>query len=418
LASTIPALAVAGLDRDALPTMNPPPLDRFLRLLREALAEGTLLKLTLGAPTGSDPSLRKVLVRPVTLKSGPCLAFVFRHTTQDITKNLLPDEALGRIEALLGTELKTGHLFTPAADAMLDLRDALRPRLCLRQPSQATSTPADHDRARARLIEPDTGWLHTLGVTTTEGRVCGGMEAKFRQLNKFVELLSHLLADTKLAAVQPLRLVDMGCGKGYLTFAAWDWLRRHGWPAAEVLGIEARAELVAACRRAAAEHAPAGLSFESGTIASQALAGAEVLVALHACDTATDDALAKGVEAGAALIVVSPCCHQELRPQLVPPRVLAGALRHGILRERQAEFVTDALRAALLEWAGYETRVFEFISTEHTAKNLMLAALKRDPPGEREPLAQAARELAAFYGIRTQRLAGQLGFSLSGTEGA
>ena len=112
------------------------------------------------------------------------------------------------------------------------------------------------------------------------------------------------------------------------------------------------------------------------------------------------------------MILVAPCCHKELRPQLRPPPVLAETLKHGILRERQAEFVTDALRAALLEWAGYDTKVFEFISTEHTAKNLMIAAVKRERTADRDELAQRVKELAAFYGIRSQRLAGQLGFEL------
>jgi hypothetical protein len=394
--------------------MNPPPLTRWLTLLREAIEQGTLVKLTLGAPAGPAPTLRKLLIRPVTLREGERLAFVFRHTSRDITKNLLPDEAITRIEALLGGEFQTAHLFTSTAEAALGMRAATRPRLVLRPYRPATPPSTAHDRVRAQPIEPGTPWLHSLGVTTKEGLVCAGREAKFRQLNKFVELLGHLLAEAKLALAQPLRLVDMGCGKGYLTFAAWDWLRRQGWPAAEVLGVEARAELVATCRRVATEHAVAGLSFACGTIASQDVGGASVLVALHACDTATDDALAKGVEARAALILVAPCCHHELRPQLVPPSMLAGALRHGILRERQAEFVTDALRAALLEWAGYETKVFEFIATEHTTKNLMLAAIRRPQPGDREALARQARELAAFYGIRTQRLAAQLGFPLHG----
>ena len=153
-----------------------------------------------------------------------------------------------------------------------------------------------------------------------------------------------------------------------------------------------------------------------GDIADMALDQVDVLIALHACDTATDDAIAKGIAAGAKLILVSPCCHKELRPQLVPPPPLAAALRHGIVLERHAEFVTDALRAALLEWAGYETKVFEFIATEHTGKNLMIAATKRNDGAHREIHAEQVRELAHLYGIRNQRLAGQLGFNLATEE--
>ena len=149
-----------------------------------------------------------------------------------------------------------------------------------------------------------------------------------------------------------------------------------------------------------------------GTIESAKLPALDVLIALHACDTATDDALAKGVQAGAALLVVSPCCQKELRPQLTAAPVLAPALRHGIFQERHAEFATDALRALLLEWAGYDTKVFEFISTEHTARNLMIAATKRTGVARSAEAAKKIREFAAFYGIKSQALARQLYFDL------
>jgi hypothetical protein len=145
------------------------------------------------------------------------------------------------------------------------------------------------------------------------------------------------------------------------------------------------------------------------------LEACDILIALHACDTATDDALARGLSAGARLLVVAPCCQKELRPQLTAPPVLANALRHGIFQERHAEFVTDSLRAQLLEHAGYRTKVFEFISTEHTAKNLMIAAIKPREPGSAGNRLQIDRvqEFAAFYGVRHQRLAQHLGVSLA-----
>jgi SAM-dependent methyltransferase len=309
------------------------------------------------------------------------------------------------------------------------VRDGQTPRLVL-GPPRHVSAPESHDRSKKRLIDPkQSPWLHALGVTTAEGKVCAGMEAKFRQINKFVEILQPLLVRAgrdraanvpsteflarKTMAGSPLTLVDMGCGKGYLTFAAYELLRRAGWTEVSVRGIEARSDLVELCQRAASGCGFSGLHFAAGTIESTSLDQVDVLVALHACDTATDDAIAKGIQARAALILVAPCCHKELRPQLSPPPVLAETLKHGILRERQAEFITDALRAALLEWAGYDTQVFEFISTEHTAKNLMIAAVKRGNPTRPDEEATRVRNLSAFYGIRSQRLAGQLGFDLS-----
>jgi hypothetical protein len=176
-----------------------------------------------------------------------------------------------------------------------------------------------------------------------------------------------------------------------------------------------RQELVDECNRIAREEGFAPrLSFTSGTIADTPLDACEVLIALHACDTATDDALARGIAAGARLLVVAPCCQKELRRQLAAPAVLEDALRHGIFQERQAEFVTDALRAQLLEWKGYRTKVFEFISTEHTAKNLMIAAIKDPAAGsDIDGKAERTREFARFYGIRRQQLATALGFELA-----
>jgi len=201
----------------------------------------------------------------------------------------------------------------------------------------------------------------------------------------------------------------MGSGKGYLTFATAAFFG----PRAEVLGIEARPELVDLCNRVVRETQLTNLRFTAGTITDAKLETLDILIALHACDTATDDALLRGINAGAKLLVVSPCCQKELRPQLTAPAVLADALRHGIFQERQAEFVTDALRAQLLEWAGYKTKVFEFISTEHTAKNLMIAAIKvRDCGTANDATAASLRAFAKFYGIMHHQLATHLQFSL------
>jgi len=162
---------------------------------------------------------------------------------------------------------------------------------------------------------------------------------------------------------------------------------------------------------AAAQGLSDRLIFSEGSIAQTEAGNADILIALHACDTATDDALFKGVAAGAGLLVAAPCCQKEVRPQIAAPPVLHSALRHGIFVERQSEFVTDALRAQLLEWAGYTVKVMEFISTEHTAKNTMITAVKTGKRGD-ENVARSIREFAAFYGVKTQALARHLGFQL------
>jgi hypothetical protein len=390
---------------------------RFFNLLQLALTNSTLIKITLGKCRSADPTLKNVFVRPVALKAGPHLSFVWRHATRDITKNRPHAEALRELNELVGRDFLDAHLFTTTESAQLEYQSDGSARLSVKPvDGQSAAKPSDlpqptHDRTKQRLISPDTSWLRALGVTNDQGRPREGMADKFRQIEKFAELLSHLVAEAFPEAPSteaPLRVVDMGSGKGYLTFAVATLLG----PRATVLGVEARKELADFCNRVATEEnlVPA-LRFTAGTIADTSLSSVDVLIALHACDTATDDALAKGITAGAQLLVVSPCCQKELRPQLTAPPVLADALQHGIFRERQAEFVTDALRAQLLEWAGYRTKVFEFISTEHTAKNLMIAAIKDHPPGD-SVRATRIREFAAFYGIQKHQLATHLKFEL------
>lgn len=463
---------------------NPTARERFFAVLHAAVHDGTLVKLTLGKPRGADETLRNVFVRPVALKSGPHFAFVWRHATRDVTKNHAPADALAQLDALIGRDFLDAHLFTTTQQAQYESQPDGSARVKITAAAQPrASEPAGNDRTKMRAIDSRAPWLRVLGVTNERGQPREGMADKFRQIQKFAELLSHLLDEafphdtagatgrdardpasprgnptavdsapladatpatdassasspsagaspiaasspgsSALASERPpsaaasqsralLRVADMGSGKGYLTFALADVLGDR----ATVSGIEARPELVSLCNRVARETGFGGsLHFEAGTIAATPLAHCDVLIALHACDTATDDALARGIAAGAQLLVVSPCCQKELRPQLTAPPVLADALRHGIFQERQAEFVTDALRAQLLEWAGYRTKVFEFISTEHTAKNLMIAAIKTRPPGASDDArAQRVRDFARFYGIRRHHLAAALGFPLS-----
>jgi SAM-dependent methyltransferase len=387
--------------------MKPSGRERFMGIVRDAVVGGSLVKLTLGKAAGADSTLRNVFVRPVLLKSGPRLAFVWRHSTKDVTKNLGAQEALGLLESLIGAEFLDAHLFTTTQSAQLEIERG-KERLSLRPADRAAVAPAGNDRSKRRAIPADAPWLRALGVTGMHGRPVAPMADKFRQIENFAEILGHLISEAHLPKDRRLRVFDLGCGKGYLTFAAAELLGEG----ADVVGIEARGELVAFCNRAAANEKLAHrLTFRQGSIADTDLGGADIVVALHACDTATDDALAGAIAAGASLVVVAPCCQKEVRPQLVAPPVLSTALRHGIFEERQAEFATDALRALLLEWSGYRTRVIEFISTEHTAKNLMITAVKTRDKGD-PAAAERIREFAAFYGIKRQALATQIGFAL------
>ena len=378
--------------------------DQFFDRLAASAADGTLVRLNLGGPNGRDRSLRNVFIRPVRLRGAIAWSFTYRHATRDVTKNLAPGEAVGLLRDLVGNEFSDAFLSTTTGTLHLNVRKGRHARL-VPGPAEDTQAPSlEHDQPRHRTLAPhEHPWLHDLGVTGPDDRVRAGMEAKYRQIHRFVELMAPLLREAGLPTHRPPVALDMGCGKGYLTFALHAHLARTLGRPVRVTGVEQRPELAEAANHIAASHDLQGLQFVTGTIGSTAVASADVVVALHACDTATDDALAKGVQAGARLLVVAPCCHREVAKAMTAPAPLTEALRHGILFQREAEFVTDALRAALLEAAGYEARVFEFISPEHTSKNLMISAVRRGEPSPEA--ARRAADLARFYSVAHQRLA-------------
>lgn len=383
--------------------------EEFFHALGAGLAGGGFVKLTLAKYRGSAEGLKNVYVRPVTLKKGKRLSFLYRYATRDEVKNLTVEEATRALRGMLGSEFLSGHLFTSNEDLRIEFSRKGETRLARHAPTFSEAAPAreGHERKKRRAIEAAGSiYLRELGVTNERGEVRPAMGDKFRQINRFVEILAGLHASSPLAKAGELSVVDVGSGKGYLTFAVYDYLNNHAGVRADVTGVEARPQLVELCNEVARRAGFERLRFKTGLAEDVEVGRADVLIALHACDTATDDAIYKGVAAGSSLIITAPCCHKELRPQMRSPEALRGLLRHGIILEREAESLTDSLRALLLESAGYSVKVFEFVSTEHTRKNTMIAATLRasDADKERGRALREYRELKEFYGIREQRL--------------
>lgn len=383
-------------------------LERFLRNFRASLEDGSLVKLTLSQPAERNGDLRNLYARVVELKDGPRISFVWRYATRDVTKNVPFQESEAVIRAHLGSLLTRGSLMTLGGDWHLRLGPGSEGRLKAGPPTSKQLPAASHDRARPKALAGDSPFLRALGLTNAEGAVRPGMADKLRQIERFTELLGHLVADSPLAQSAAVRAVDMGAGKGYLTFASYEFFLARS-VSIEMTGVELREELVDQANRTAAAAGFSGLRFVRGSINDYPQAPLDVLLALHACDTATDEALFYGIRAGASLILSAPCCHKEVRLQMATPDVLREVHRHGILLEREAEILTDALRALLLEIHGYKASVFEFISPEHTGKNLMIAAQRRTQPLDPAPLRARLRGLMEFYGLGTQRLARLLG---------
>ena len=379
--------------------------EKFFAALDESLAGGTFVKLTLAKYRGAEAGLKNVYVRPVELKGGRRLSFLYRYKTRDAVKNHTYEEGARLLRGLLGAEFSSGHLFTSKEDLRLEVSRRGEARLNTHAPTLSAPAPAGHERRKRRSIDAAGSlYLRELGVTNERGEVRPAMGDKLRQINKFVETVAGLYDSSPLKGREELSVVDVGSGKGYLTFALYDYLNNVLGLRAAVTGIEARAELVELCNAVARRAGFKLLEFKTGFIQEFEMPSADVLIALHACDTATDEAIHKGVEAGASIIVTAPCCHKEVRPQIVVPAQLRGVLRHGHLLEREAESVTDSLRALLLESAGYRVKVFEFVSNEHTRKNTMLAAVRREGAADAEAALAEFRALKEFYGIREQRL--------------
>src|SRR5215216_4048586 len=353
--------------------------EQFFAALDESLAGGRFVKLTLSKYRGREAGLKNVYVRPVTLKGGGRLSFLHRYQTRDAVKNHTREEGARLVRELLGAEFASAHLFTSAEDLRLVISRKGESRLVRSRPTFDAPAAEEHDRRKRRAVETQGNvYLHALGVTNERGEVRPAMGDKLRQINKFVETVAGLYDSSPLAGREELSVLDVGSGKGYLTFALYDYFNNIRGVRASVTGVEARAELAELCNEVARGAGFERLTFRTGLARDFEPPRADLLIALHACDTPTDDAIHKGVEAGAALIVTAPCCHKEVRPQIVVPAQLRGVLRHGHLLEREAESVTDSLRALLLESAGYSVKVFEFVATEHTRKNTMIAAVRRD----------------------------------------
>ena len=383
------------------------PLDRFLGLLQDSLADDTFVKLVLAKSRAAEADLVRVSVRRITLKGQPQLCFLTTHATRDMTKNFAVAAGLAALRGLVGAAFSHAHLSTHTEDVEL-LTSKKGKRHLSRTKADPAETddpqPATHDRAKQRLIAQDRPFLTALGVTDAQHQVVPAMARKWKQINKFVEVFSHALAASPLAQAERIRVVDFGSGKGYLTFAVHDHLSGALGRQAQVTGVELRPDMVSLCNAAVARLGLRGLVFEQGDVRTYAPGALDVMIALHACDTATDHAIHLGLRAGAAIILCSPCCHKELRPQLLSPHPLRPILQHGVHLGQQAEMLTDGLRALLLDACGYETQVFEFVSLEHTQKNKMILAVKRAHTQPPDTVLAQIREVKGFYGIREQCL--------------
>lgn len=378
--------------------MNP----EFSFLIQQHINDNTFIKLTISDRRHKKHEISKVLIKLVSLKKGLHLSFVYRYETKDITKNYPVEEGIQNIDALLSQDFKQALLFTTKEDVHYTAMG--KTKIKVKKASIKQAPTLSHDKEKKRLISAEGNiYLKELGVTTAEGKVKKDMQDKYRQINKYIEIVDAALKDLKNE--KSLHIVDMGAGKGYLTFSLYDYLSQTLKIDTSVTGVELRPNLVKDCNAIAQKAEFRQLNFVEGRIESVELAQLDVLVALHACNTATDDAIYRGIISNAKLIVCSPCCHKQVRQDMAKDNTLSAITKYGILQERQAEIVTDAIRALYLEAYGYKTQVFEFIATEHTPKNIIITALKvKDVKSPDASKLEEVKKLKALLGVEKHYL--------------
>jgi hypothetical protein len=384
---------------------RPTGLAVWLAAFRDSVAADVLVKVVMGRYRGSEPELKKVTAKPAEIRGEAHLSFVWQYRTRDVTRNLPVEEGIIEVERLLETQFHTAHLLTGNQDVHAEHRGkkgwVVSKGASLPRPLPDKSL----NREKKRWLDSRMACFFGLGLTRPDGGVLPSMSHKWKQVNKFAEIVDSALRSSSLNEQNDWNVVDFGSGKGYLTFALHSYLSGLSGHSTRVTGVELRPELVDLCNRVAAESQLERLSFVQGSIETPPDIKADMLVALHACDTATDKAMFLGISRGASLILCSPCCHKEIRPQMKSPPVLAPVLRFGVHEAREAEMVTDAMRALLLEAWGYKVQIQEFISLEHTDKNCLVSAVRVEPdPRRRRRALEQLAELKAFYGIREQHL--------------
>ncbi|UAL41551.1 SAM-dependent methyltransferase [Shewanella inventionis] len=393
--------------------LTSPELNSFVQECVNALTDNRLQRLVFSKYRGDDKELNRIAVRSVELKNQLVASCLYEYRTNHITKNVEITETGALFQQWLTADFQSAHLICSEWEVQLSIskkgkvlinkyRNKNAPKTSNKENTEDSAM--SHNRAKKRFVEQHRPYLRELGITDAKGEIIPSMSRKWKQINKFIEVLSRAIDNTGLAEKNEVHIADFGSGKAYLTFAVHDYFTDKLRVNTQVTGVELRQGLVDLCNQTASKLALTGIKFEQGDVQHFKAQGINIMIALHACDIATDYALHMGISTGAEIIMCSPCCHKQIRPQMKSPDMLAPLLQHGIHMGQEAEMVTDGLRALLLEANGYDTQVFEFISLEHTSKNKMILAQKRQQPRDNSAILEQIAGIKSFYGIKEQCL--------------
>ena len=368
--------------------------------VRKSFEEGLQRLVLSNAPKTAE--LSKVKVHPVVIGGKQQYQIEEYRGTQVFHTNCTEEKAVEGVVAWLKDGcFKQAELLSVfhQRTLLIGKKGTATVKCKKRQEVTSVVTPREHNRKKRYLLEEGTAvpFLVDLGVMTKEGTVVKAKYDKFRQINRFLEFVEDILP--ALPKDRELTILDFGCGKSYLTFALYHYLRTLNGYDVRIVGLDLKKDVIARCSRLAKEYGYEKLEFLCGDIAGYTgMETVDMVVTLHACDTATDYALYKAVLWGASVVLSVPCCQHEWNRQM-QCEPLQPFLQYGIVKERMSALMTDAFRANVMEACGYKTQLLEFIDMEHTPKNILLRAVRRDRKG-REPLAECVerevKELLAY----------------------
>ena len=394
------------------------PLEHVLAQVRDhVLDPETLVRVVASGRQKGRPAPRwkRVEVRYVDLKAGRHLQVVAYDETQAHTSNhALGEAARVALDELLAEPFGNWHVDTLTQTHQVRVTKKLEAMLHTSARSEPAEVDRGHDRDKARLLDEGDPVFRALGLTDDQGRLKPSRQAKYRQVEEFLRLLDTSVTEAidkghlrRPTPEEPLRIADLGCGNAYLTFAAERFLTGVRGLPVRLTGVDVR-EQSRAHNSALAAQLGVAADFVVGSISGITLdPPPDVVLALHACDTATDEALARAVEWQAGLVLAAPCCHHDIAAQLrstPTPAPYDMLTRHGILRERLADTLTDGLRSSLMRSSGYKVDVMQFVESKHTPRNTLLRAVRTGSPATGQGARQEYDELVALWGI-TPRLA-------------
>lgn len=371
-------------------------MEKLMELLSCMLTE-SLIQITISKARKSS-DLRKVKIRPVMIKGSLYFQFTSTVGTKEIHKNYKKEEALGEIESLLNTIFGQIQLLSEEKElnALISKKGKVTVKCKDNKTPLIRSKSFEHNRAKRYILpigEP-IEFLVDLGIMQANGQIVKAKYDKFRQINRFLEFIEDVLPN--LREDRELTIIDFGCGKSYLTFAMYYYLHHMKGYDIRVIGLDLKADVIQHCNELRSRYGFCKLDFFVGDIAEYRRSEpVDMVVTLHACDTATDYALYQAVRWKADVILSVPCCQHELNRQM-SNEMLAPIFSYGIIKERTAALFTDAIRGKLLEEEGYDTQILEFIDMEHTPKNLLIRAVKIDRKVRRN---DKLRECMDYLGV-------------------